>query len=418
MTNEDFRKLRIQIHKVFLPGTPISKYELFTGRNEQMTKAMSAVLQPGRHVILFGERGVGKTSLAKVLVDIQRSDGFHTLETATINCDESDDFSSLWHKAFRVLPYAEHGGRTIYLDEYLPDVVYPDDVRYCLSRLKSPSLIVLDEVDQLRNHEAKNFLAATIKTLSDHSSDTTLMLIGVADTVDELIAEHRSIQRAIVEVRMPRMSLDETVQIITTGLSSLGMTMELAAQMVIVILSQRLPFYIHALGLYSGLRAIDAKRTEITQDDMAQATADVVLNVHNVGSAYHKATRSPQKKSRYDIALLAFALAPVDELGFFTAADVRDGMSLLLGKTVDIPDYKHYLTEFCEDRRGPVLQRIGESRRYRYRFRDPLMQPYVIINAFGTGKFEMSILQKIYEEKVKKEFGTGATETETGETVH
>lgn len=403
MNSEDFRKLRIQIHKVFLPGTPISKYELFTGRNEQMTKAMSAVLQPGRHIILFGERGVGKTSLSKVLVDIQRSDGFHTLDTATINCDESDDFSSLWHKAFRVLPYSEENGRTIYLDQFLPETVFPDDVRYCLSRFKSPSLIVLDEVDQLSDQEAKNLLAATIKTLSDHSADTTLILIGVADTVDELIAEHRSIQRAIVEVRMPRMSFDETVQIIDTGLQTLGMTMELAAKLTIVMLSQRLPFYIHSLALYSGLRAIDDNRKEITQMDMALATADVVINVHNVGSAYHKATYSPQKKSRYDVALLAFALAPVNELGFFSATDAREVMSLLLGKLVDVPDYKHYLNEFCEEKRGPVLQRIGEPRRYRYRFRDPLMQPFVIITAFGTGKFDMSILHKAYEERLSKE---------------
>jgi ABC-type dipeptide/oligopeptide/nickel transport system ATPase component len=402
MTSEDFRKLRIQIHKVFLPGTPITKYELFTGRNEQMGKAMSAILQPGRHVILFGERGVGKTSLAKVLVDLQRNDGYHTLETGTINCDESDDFTSLWHKAFRVLPYTEEDGKTIYMDKLLPEVVYPDDVRYCLSRFKSPSLIVLDEVDQLKDQEAKNLLAATIKTLSDHSSDTTLILIGVADTVDELIAEHRSIQRALVEVRMPRMSSEETLQIINRGLETLNMTTELPNKMTIVMLSQRLPFYIHSLGLYSGLRAIDENRTEITQADMAQATVDVVINVHNVGSAYHKATHSPQKNSRYDIALLAFAMAPVDDLGFFTAADVRGVMSALLDRPVDVPDYKHYLNEFCEEKRGPVLQRIGEPRRYRYRFRDPLMQPFVIINAFGTGKFDMAILQRMFEDNINK----------------
>lgn len=53
MSSELFRDLRIKIHKVFLPGTPISTYDLFSGRNEQMTKAMSAVLQPGRHIIII-----------------------------------------------------------------------------------------------------------------------------------------------------------------------------------------------------------------------------------------------------------------------------------------------------------------------------------------------------------------------------
>lgn len=302
-----------------------------------------------------------------------------------------------------MFPYSEANGRTIYLDELLPtDEVFPDDVRYCLSRFKEPSLVVLDEVDQLKNQDAKNLLAATIKNLSDHSANTTLMLIGVADTVDELIAEHRSIQRALVEVRMPRMSIEETNQIIDRGLQALKMTIEDGARTIIVVLSQRLPFYIHSLGLHAGLRAIDAGRTQVTNLDVAQATADVVLNAHNVGSAYHKATHSPQRNNRYATALLAFALTPVDELGFFSAADVRDIMSPLLGREVDIPAYKHYLNEFCEEKRGPALQRIGEERRYRYRFRDPLMQPFVIINAFGTGKLGVNVLDQIIEGMAKK----------------
>jgi hypothetical protein len=47
--------------------------------------------------------------------------------------------------------------------------------------------------------------SATIKTLSDNASSikTTLILVGVADSVDELIGEHQSIERAIKQVPMP-----------------------------------------------------------------------------------------------------------------------------------------------------------------------------------------------------------------------
>lgn len=184
--------LRNKIHKVFLPGTPIDTYALLAGRTDQMVKAQSAVLQPGRHVIIFGEKGVGKTSVAQVLADIKQNDGYRILKSKTINCDGSDDFSSLWHKAFRVLPAGEENGKPVSLDRFAPDVLVPDDIRDLLSRFDDPSLLILDETDQLRDLDARNLLAATIKNLSDHAVNTTIVLVGVADTVDELIAEHRS----------------------------------------------------------------------------------------------------------------------------------------------------------------------------------------------------------------------------------
>jgi hypothetical protein len=37
------------------------------------------------------------------------------------------------------------------------------------------------------------------------------------------------------------------------------------------------------------------------------------------------------------------------------------------------------LNEFSDKKRGRILRKIGERRRYRYRFSDPLMQPFVIM---------------------------------------
>src|SRR5712691_10133868 len=83
------------LRKAFRPGTPIDKYELFAGRQEQVSDVHDGVVQTGRHVILFGERGVGKTSLVKVLSDVLRNSGVHVLHPQTINCDGTDDFTSL-----------------------------------------------------------------------------------------------------------------------------------------------------------------------------------------------------------------------------------------------------------------------------------------------------------------------------------
>src|SRR4030095_16322143 len=132
----------------------------------------------------------------------------------------------------------------------------------------------------------------TIKTLSDHAVPTTLILIGVADYVEDLIAEHQSIERALVPVPMQRMSKEELVQIIDTGLKESGLTAEEGVQMWIATLSQGLPHYTHSLGLYAAFNAIDSDRTRILVHDVLEHTRALVAKSHPLHSAYHTAISS------------------------------------------------------------------------------------------------------------------------------
>ena len=52
--------------QAFNPSGPVSDRDLFAGRESQLTDILGAVGQSGQHAILFGERGVGKTSLASL----------------------------------------------------------------------------------------------------------------------------------------------------------------------------------------------------------------------------------------------------------------------------------------------------------------------------------------------------------------
>jgi hypothetical protein len=35
--------------------------------------------------------------------------------------------------------------------------------------------------------------------------------------------------------------------------------------------------------------------------------------------------------------------------------------------------------------RGPILEKLGSPKRYRYRFTNPLMKPFVLLNAYAAG---------------------------------
>src|SRR6202044_1389085 len=111
-------------------------------------------------------------------------------------------------------------------------------------------ILIVDEFDTLHD-TVKEMFANTIKTLSDHAVAATVILVGVADSVDELIADHQSIERALVQVKMPRMSRDEIFEILQKGLTQLGMTIQPEALSRIWILSQGLPVYAHLLGLHA-----------------------------------------------------------------------------------------------------------------------------------------------------------------------
>lgn len=378
-----------KVSGIFSPSAPIDQKALFAGRISQLTDVVTAVAQKGQHVILFGERGVGKTSLANVIAQIYSAPANSTA-FAAINCDSTMDFSSLWHRLFRQIRVSSAtqqqvgftGGtvtETTTLSDLLPATVTPDDVRVLLRQFKK-LIFVVDELDRLQDTAVTSLLADTIKGLSDHVVDSTVILVGVADSVDSLIAEHQSIERALVQVRMPRMSKPELFEIINKALPAVAMTIEPAAQERIASLSQGLPHYTHLLGMHSAQRAISAGRRNITVEDVKTAVDKALSQAQQtIVSAYHKATSSP-RENLYPQVLLACAMAQTDNLGYFSAPDVRPSMSAIMKRAYDIPAFSQHLNAFCEVSRGPVLQKAGAKRRFRFRFVNPLMQPYVIMD--------------------------------------
>jgi len=269
-----------------------------------------------------------------------------------------------------------------------------DDIRYVLEKIKDHTLIIVDELDRLTDRAARTQLADTIKNLSDHAVNSTLILVGVADSVEELIAEHHSIERALVQVPMPRMSMSELIQIINTGLEAGNMTADESVTAWIARLAQGLPHYAHSLGLYSSFRAIESDRTNVTADDVLAATRTTVQKSHTIHSDYNKATSSPQKQNLFSKVLRACALAEADELGYFPAAAVSEPMGRIMGRRYYVPNFSRHLFDLCEPKRGPVLKKIGEPRRFRFRFADPMMQPFVIIHDYSNGYLTNALLKE------------------------
>lgn len=394
----DFRLLAIKAGGVFTPSSPVDEQSLFAGRTSQLRKILDAINQKGQHGIIYGERGVGKTSMANVLSSYLSPAAF--VLSPRINCDSTDSFETVFKKIFDEIKIIHpkknlgFGGtqdvQAIPVSDLNP-TGSPDDIRRLLTLLPQPSLpiLILDEFDRL-NIETKRAIADLIKTLSDHSVPATIVLVGVADSVDQLIEEHQSIDRALVQVQMPRMSTIEIRQIIDNGLKLLNMSIKEDAALMITKLSQGLPHYTHLLCLYSCREALDSLKLEICKEHVNSSIQKAIEGANQtIQTAWHKATMSPRKDNLFSEVLEACALANTDELGYFAMQDVREPLRKITGRQYEIPSFAQHLNEFCDQKRGAVLTKTGHKRRYRYRFSNPLLQPYVIMHGVTKGHIHL-----------------------------
>jgi Cdc6-like AAA superfamily ATPase len=373
----------------FTPGSPIDSLDLFAGRTEQVSDILGAFHSRGQHVALYGERGVGKTSIANILADALAARPGSTRPTSVrMGCTSGNKYQDLWVSILKKLGI-EH-------DKY--EELQPEDVRAYLETLDYPTLIVVDEFDRLADADTATLFADTIKLLSDEPTNATILIVGVGDSIDDLVADHKSVSRALRQVRIPRMDPGELEEILRTGTKAVELKMSQSQLDQIAGLSEGLPHYTHALGLYAVQRAIQHDRDDMADRDIEAAKALTVRKAqHTIVTAYNKATRSAHQDVLFDKVLLACALAGKDELGMFAARNVVGPLSMIMGKQMNIPAFARHLKQFSGEERGNILQRHGEERRFFYRFDDPMMQPYIILNGLSNHLIDDAMLREIKE---------------------
>jgi Cdc6-like AAA superfamily ATPase len=395
MSEQDWGVLWGEVNEAFSPGAPVQERDLFAGRFDQLQALVDVVQQRGRHAVVFGERGVGKTSLANILGLVVHGPG-KSVVSVKVNADPQDTFTSIWKKIFKRLNYSvdqQDGStrkRTI-AEDYTGEIS-PDDVQLELSSFKESTvpLIVIDEFDRVIDSRATLLMADTIKALSDYSNHATIVIVGVAEDVSDLIEGHQSISRALLQVKMPRMSQDELAQIVQSRYGKCGIKCDDEALWKVTFLARGLPFYAQLLGMHAAKMAIRDRRRSIDPKHIDEALIGAVGELdQTIKETYLTATRSQRGDTLYASVLLACALAKGDELGAFQQTAVTEPLNRILpGKNYKASTFAFHMNEFCELPRKRVLERFGEPRSYRYRFTDPLMQPFIIIKGLADLKID------------------------------
>ena len=403
----------VMIHlaqSTFSPSGPIDRRELFSGRLDQLSSIQKVIPIKGRHAVVYGERGVGKTSLvsiAKILIEIL---GLQVL-TVRVNCAVNDTFSAVWKRAFAKVNISftlnslgfSAEKKTItktLLEEYSGDSVRldPGMVSSLVEQIpaRNGTVFIFDEFDRIKSKSTRESFSDLIKNLSDYSVPCTIIVVGIGEDVNQLVSSHESVSRAITEIKMPRMGTDELAGIISKCEGSISHEIEGRVYSLkfrdevkksIISISQGLTHYTHLIGMNSALAALERRELEVNMNHFKSGIKQSLKDAnHTLAENYHKATSSPHK-TLFKEVLLACVLASKNELGYFSAADIKGPLQYIMGagKKVTASTYQNHLPKFITSERDEVLHRFGAERNYSYRFRNSLMPPFVFMKGIDAG---------------------------------
>lgn len=330
----DETKFRRLLGQHLTPAQPISNLHHLYGRERHVREISRALASPGRHVFILGDRGIGKTSLAK-------TSACHHLnvEAASIpfvSCDHSVSFFDLasglckeimrvnpkLHKNLRVAGEINVGFFKLSVAQDTTRSGAPfanvhevcETLRMLTTGMQQPCLVIVDEFDQLLQATDKKFFADFIKQLSDRNLPIHLIITGIGRSLEELIGVHLSTDRYLAPVPLESISHDARWKILETAMSAAGLEMDKNHMIRIGQISDGFPYYVHLVGEQVMWAAFDSPEdvVRIGPETYAEGIRQAIeATTTSLKQAYDIATMKHQNSEDYEHALWAIADGPM-----------------------------------------------------------------------------------------------------------
>jgi Cdc6-like AAA superfamily ATPase len=279
--SDRFAEARLRLRSAFTPSQPIIEPGMFAGRTEVLSTLIRAVEDEHLHAVIYGERGIGKTSLMHMLtraaMDARYIVSYISCGSASRFDDAfrvvASDISLIYHSGYG--PNSREGESGATFADLLPDA--PISVRqasdYLARIVGTRVLIVLDEFDRAESDEFRLNIAEFLKNLSDRAIRVQVLIAGVAANLTELVENVPSIQRSLMAMPVPRMGETEVRDLVKMGEERSSLQFEESARRFIVSAANGLPYLASLLAHHAGLDAIDKSRLDVTSADVAAAVS-------------------------------------------------------------------------------------------------------------------------------------------------
>lgn len=270
MTIEGFNRQSFgeALNKVVSPARPIASVENLVGRDDELDRIDKALMAPGRNVFIFGERGVGKSSLAATAANqwqsadadyIDVSCAPDTTVYSIVSSIASQAVQHHWTTSTRTtqatginlkwLSYSvKHENEPVDIGSkirYLSDAI--EVLREVTTLHSNLPVVVVDEVDRIADSNEVDLLADLLKQLGDKRIDVKFIFTGVGSTLNELLGSHHSAIRQLETIELPRLSWDARWNIAVYALSRFNIEIPRDVYIRLAAVSDGYPYYVHLI---------------------------------------------------------------------------------------------------------------------------------------------------------------------------
>lgn len=363
-------------HSPFTPTRPILAEHGLVGRRRQLDRAISAVQIERAHLTIFGERGNGKTSFSNVLANLAEAAGYGVVRHT---CTTQPSFGELFGAVVAKIPsrflrpvMAEEethafGRRTMW--------TVASAVKQLQEIRAGHVLIMIDEFDRLADVDAMRDMAELLKITSDLSVRVSFVLIGVGESMDELLVLHPSLQRTMVAIPLPLLPDDDVGAVLEKGCRDLRLALTPDARRALLLLTQGSPYFAQLLSLHASDAAVKRGSRELTPEDVAAATRVVLEETRH--SYEPMLAGLPRADPRWPDLLFAAASASCNGFGWFTAASAGTSAA---DQGMALPqDLSFGLAVLASEEGGSILKRRRMPDAEEFSFRHVNLRNYVLM---------------------------------------
>lgn len=397
-------QFRMRCSQYLTSARPIQNLDHLKGRNEAHRKSLDALSAPGRHIFIYGARGVGKTSLARTAV---RSAQPHVPQPKLIACDRKSSFDSLFADLMRGIlslnPLSKDknwkvgGGLTIFgtggnlnLEKQASKQDFSvtsvneaiSFVRAALDQIGGEHIIIIDEFEFFQDREDHQRFASFLKQLSEQSLPLKIVVCGIADSIDGVFAAHESVHRCIHAEKLDRLKLGARIEIVNEASLALQIGVPDYLTYRIAQTSDGFPYYIHLLCEKMFSIAFSAEKDVVDQDVFANAVRETIVSIEpKLKRPYDDSV----KKNTKNAEPILWAVANDDLLEVQTSTIWRNYEKICMElrcETVTKNNMSTKLNNLTKSSHGELLTK---PRRSYFAFNETMLRGYARLEALRAG---------------------------------
>jgi hypothetical protein len=407
------------INDAFSPTHEIDDPNKFIGRYEEIESLILGLSTDSSFLSIFGVRGIGKSSIGRQIKLIAEGDKTLPKELALdyllpkkgfdfmvhlVSCDDfiidikslisrillGDDkndsiFSRNKNGNKRAVSYKEKEKATVGGSAYVfkaglegeDETTYENRVtndliqefRQALSttqkdnQKKSGLLILIDEFDILKD---KSGFASLVKTCS--SKFVKFGVIGIGESVEDLVEDHASVGRQISSVLVKPMNRKELKSIITNAVNSLKKEIIFEDSVIedIVKEAEGFPYFVHLLGKESLLLAFKRKLKKVDDNLYLEVKTNLIKGKFQLTQEF-RYIDTCRTSAESELILKLFALSEDNNILIEEVYEIA--------REYGVEKPSKYLDKLTEKGKIEPILVISRDKRH-VRFSDPILKVY------------------------------------------